>query len=81
MESIAFHSSFQLPDLVLNGINSSDISGITESFTQLKKLEIVNCALKSVSGLPSLPSLKTVSQDVIIHKLIVIDLIVIVLLL
>ena len=59
--SFTFYSLIQLPDLVLHGINSADISGITESFTQLKKLEIVNCALKSVSGLPSLPSIKTVS--------------------
>lgn len=67
-------------DLHLQGVNSPDIEGVTEEFSQLKELELLNCGIKSLDGLPHLPSLKTViiihvhvytSQDLIIFFILV----------
>ena len=35
--------------------------GINEDFKNLQELELLNCGLKSLEGLPHLPSVKTVS--------------------
>lgn len=35
--------------------------GISEDFKNLQELELLNCGLKSLEGLPHLPSVKTVS--------------------
>ncbi len=36
------------------------VEGLSEEFTSLEELEILNCSLKSLQGLPKLPSVKTV---------------------
>ena len=46
----------------MEGVPCAKVEGISESFTSLARLSVVNCGLKSLEGLPKLPKLTTVSS-------------------
>ena len=52
--------SQQVEELYLDNVQSSQISGLSDEYTSLQKLSVVNCGLSSLEGLPKLPSLEKV---------------------
>lgn len=50
----------QVEELYLDNVQSSSISGLTDAYTNLRKLSIVHCGLTTLEGLPALPSLEKV---------------------
>ncbi len=52
--------SQQVKELYLDNVQSPQISGLSDEYTSLQKLSVVNCGLSSLEGLPKLPSLEKV---------------------
>ncbi len=52
--------SQQIEELYLDNVQSPQISGLSDEYTRLQKLSVVNCGLSSLEGLPKLPSLEKV---------------------
>ena len=54
----------QVAELVVDNCRSSDgeVEGLTDEYTELEILSMVNVGLSSLSKLPSLPKLRTVSS-------------------
>jgi len=50
----------EVMELVLDNCKSTHISGLTEEFTNLTTLSLINVGLTSLEGLPKLPSLRTI---------------------
>lgn len=51
----------QVTELVLDNGRCSEVTGLLENFTNLKRLSIVNAGLTSLKGFPPLPNLKEVA--------------------
>lgn len=62
----------KVEELFLDNVRSTKLSGLTDSYTTLMKLSIVNCGLVSLEGLPRLPSLEQVTP-VLTHTLLALD--------
>lgn len=54
---------FQIVELVVDNSRSADgeVEGLTDEFTELEFLSVVNVGLSSLAKLPSLPKLRKVS--------------------
>lgn len=50
--------SFQIKELNLDNCRSTAIEGLTDEFTALEKLSLINVGLTSLKSFPKLPSLK-----------------------
>ncbi|XP_064388521.1 acidic leucine-rich nuclear phosphoprotein 32 family member A-like isoform X2 [Halichondria panicea] len=48
----------EIEELYLDNVQSPQISGLSDEYTRLQKLSVVNCGLSSLEGLPKLPSLE-----------------------
>lgn len=55
----------QIVELVVDNSRSADgeVEGLTDEFTQLEFLSVVNVGLSSLAKLPSLPKLRKVSPS------------------
>lgn len=67
--SIMSHHAFlhpQIAELVLDNSRSADgeVDGLTDGFTELEFLSMVNVGLTSLTKLPSLPKLRKVIHSV-----------------
>lgn len=51
-----FH--FQITELNLDNCRSTNIVGLTDEFTALESLSLINVGLTSLKGFPKLPNLK-----------------------
>lgn len=60
----------QIAELVLDNSRSADgeVDGLTDEFTELEFLSMVNVGLTSFAKLPSLPKLRKVSSPVSPHQ-------------
>lgn len=63
--------SAQVQELVLDNCRSSDgkIEGITEEFSNLELLSLINVGLTSVADIPKLDKLKKVGQNQLLFPL------------
>lgn len=61
---MVFHGCVQVVELVVDNCRSSDgeVEGLTDEYTELEILSMVNVGLTSLSKLPSLPKLRKVSR-------------------
>jgi Leucine-rich repeat (LRR) protein len=50
----------EVQDLLLDNCKTTTISGLTDEFTQLTTLSLINVGLTSLDGLPKLPALRTI---------------------
>jgi len=50
----------QIKELVLDNCRSTQIVGLTNEFSALESLSLINVGLTSLKGFPKLPSLKKV---------------------
>ncbi|CAK5051831.1 unnamed protein product [Meloidogyne enterolobii] len=50
----------EVQDLLLDNCKATSISGLTDEFTQLTTLSLINVGLNSLDGLPKLPALRTI---------------------
>lgn len=50
----------EMADLLLDNCKMTKISGLTEEFTTLTTLSLINCGLTTLEGLPKLESLRTI---------------------
>ncbi|KAF7639708.1 hypothetical protein Mgra_00000629 [Meloidogyne graminicola] len=50
----------EVQDLLLDNCKASSITGLTDEFTQLTTLSLINVGLNSLDGLPKLPALRTI---------------------
>lgn len=50
----------EISDLLLDNCKATNITGLTEQFTNLTTLSLINVGLTSLDGLPKLPSLRTI---------------------
>jgi len=55
---LLFFFSFQIKELNLDNCRSTTIEGLTDEFTTLEKLSLINVGLTSLKNFPKLPSLK-----------------------
>lgn len=51
-------SLFQIKELILDNCRSTSIEGLTDEFTALEKLTLINVGLTTLKNFPKLPSLK-----------------------
>ncbi len=52
--------TLQVTELVLDNARCSEVTGLSDKFTNLHRLSIVNAGLSSLKGLPPFPNLKEV---------------------
>uniref|UniRef100_A0A1I8BJB0 LRRcap domain-containing protein n=1 Tax=Meloidogyne hapla TaxID=6305 RepID=A0A1I8BJB0_MELHA len=50
----------KVQELLLDNCKVTSISGLTDEFTRLKTLTLINVGLNSLDGLPKLPALRTI---------------------
>ncbi|KAI1701796.1 leucine-rich repeat domain-containing protein [Ditylenchus destructor] len=50
----------EVVDLLLDNCKATKISGLTEEFTSLTTMSLINCGLTTLEGLPKLESLRTI---------------------
>ncbi|KAH7700668.1 leucine Rich Repeat family protein [Aphelenchoides avenae] len=50
----------EVEDLILDNCKGATISGLSEEFTNLQTLSLINIGLTSLDGLPKLPALRTI---------------------
>lgn len=53
-------SVFQISELNLDNCRSTSIVGLSDEFTNLETLSLINAGLTSLKGFPKLPNLKKV---------------------
>ena len=63
-EPIGAHHSclLQVEELNLDNVCASQVSGLLEQFTSLKRLSLINTGLTMLDPFPSLPALQRVSR-------------------
>lgn len=55
---LCLFSTFQITELNLDNCRSTNIVGLTDEFTALESLSLINVGLTSLKGFPKLPNLK-----------------------
>ena len=55
---------FQIVELNLDNCRATNIEGLTEEFTNLESLSLINVGLTTLKGFPKLPNLRKVSNFV-----------------
>ena len=53
--------SFQIKELNLDNTRATQIEGLTDEYTALETLSLINVGLTSLKGFPKLPNLERVS--------------------
>ena len=51
---------FQVKDLILDNTHATQIEGLTDEYTALESLSLINVGLISLKGFPKLPNLQKV---------------------
>jgi hypothetical protein len=51
---------FQVKDLILDNTHATQIEGLTDDYTALESLSLINVGLTSLKGCPKLPNLQKV---------------------
>ena len=51
---------FQVKDLILDNTHATQIEGLTDEYTALESLSLINVGLTSLKGFPKLPNLQKV---------------------
>ena len=49
---------FQVKDLILDNTHATQIEGLTDEYTALESLSLINVGLTSLKGFPKLPNLR-----------------------
>ena len=58
---------FQVKDLILDNTHATQIEGLTDEYTALESLSLINVGLTSLKGFPKLPNLRKVTHLIVIY--------------
>ena len=58
-----YYLKFQVKDLILDNTHATQIEGLTDEYTALESLSLINVGLTSLKGFPKLPNLRKVRQS------------------